>query len=349
MSREHTAAADITQGTIDANGLDFALPRGRRLDDRARRWRCACTGSPIRHGRGGICCPPWRRRATGRWHPGCGAMPRRPYPRTATTRQPSLGLDAAALHGAFGGDGDAVLVGHDWGALAGYAAVHAPEVSWRRLVTLAVPPPAALTTRLLLLRPAAALLVHVLLPAPAGGDGGADGRPGVHRPAVGRLVARLRRRPRTCPTSRTRCGTRPTWAPPSATTGPRSAASASTPARRWRHRRRGRRPPPLPTLYLHGRDDGCMGADLAEMAHRRADRTPGSRVELVDGAGHFLHLERPDEVNGADPGVPRRVPHGAASAGGVSGRGRAARTFATTASKRSRGSAAPSRRTSPGR
>src|SRR3546814_20975429 len=43
------------------------------------------------------------------------------------------------------------------------------------------------------LRPAPAVLVHVLLPAPPSRHGGADGRPRVHRPPVGRLVARLRR------------------------------------------------------------------------------------------------------------------------------------------------------------
>src|SRR5690606_5269672 len=55
--------------------------------------------------------------------------------------------------------------------------------------------------------------------------------------------------------------------------------------------------PPVPTLYLHGRTDGCMGAELAEPAAGILAAVPGSRVELVDGAGHFLHLERPDAVN----------------------------------------------------
>ena len=54
-------------------------------------------------------------------------------------------------------------------------------------------------------------------------------------------------------------------------------------------------PTPKPTLYLHGRDDGCMllssiGSPLDFLAE-------GSEMEIVDGAGHFLHLERPDVVN----------------------------------------------------
>jgi pimeloyl-ACP methyl ester carboxylesterase len=54
-------------------------------------------------------------------------------------------------------------------------------------------------------------------------------------------------------------------------------------------------PTPKPTLYLHGRDDGCMllssiGSPLDFMAE-------GSEMEILDGAGHFLHVERPDVVN----------------------------------------------------
>ena len=54
----------------------------------------------------------------------------------------ALVADAVALHEVLGGDGDAVLIGHDWGAEAAYeAAAFAPD-RWRRLVTLAVPPAA---------------------------------------------------------------------------------------------------------------------------------------------------------------------------------------------------------------
>ena len=53
--------------------------------------------------------------------------------------------------------------------------------------------------------------------------------------------------------------------------------------------------PPQPTLYLHGRTDGCVGADVAESA--RAMVTDNVSITVVDGVGHFLHLEAPDTVN----------------------------------------------------
>jgi len=54
----------------------------------------------------------------------------------------ALVADAVALHEVLGGDADAVLIGHDWGAETAYgAAAFAPD-RWRRLVTLAVPPAA---------------------------------------------------------------------------------------------------------------------------------------------------------------------------------------------------------------
>ena len=52
---------------------------------------------------------------------------------------------------------------------------------------------------------------------------------------------------------------------------------------------------PQPTLYLHGADDGCMGIDtIGPVTEFLA---PGSEMVVVEGAGHFLHVERPDEVN----------------------------------------------------
>ncbi len=55
------------------------------------------------------------------------------------------------------------------------------------------------------------------------------------------------------------------------------------------------RPTSVPTLYLHGEDDGCIGAELIhDQARFYADRFD---VNVVTGAGHFLALERPEAVN----------------------------------------------------
>jgi pimeloyl-ACP methyl ester carboxylesterase len=52
-----------------------------------------------------------------------------------------------------------------------------------------------------------------------------------------------------------------------------------------------------PVLYLHGTNDGCHG-----MSQEQVDRVPqhcgpGSAAELVEGVGHFMLVERPQEIN----------------------------------------------------
>ncbi|MCV7285928.1 alpha/beta fold hydrolase [Mycolicibacterium wolinskyi] len=55
-------------------------------------------------------------------------------------------------------------------------------------------------------------------------------------------------------------------------------------------------PPVLPTLYLHGTDDGCAAPDYARWVQ---DVLPGgSAVNIVERAGHFMQLDQPDVVAG---------------------------------------------------
>jgi pimeloyl-ACP methyl ester carboxylesterase len=56
-------------------------------------------------------------------------------------------------------------------------------------------------------------------------------------------------------------------------------------------------PIPVPTLYLHGECDGCLGVELIADQERYFSAL-FETVRLVE-AGHFLHLERPTEVNEA--------------------------------------------------
>jgi pimeloyl-ACP methyl ester carboxylesterase len=52
--------------------------------------------------------------------------------------------------------------------------------------------------------------------------------------------------------------------------------------------------PQLATLYLHGADDGCATADYAHWVQKILP--DGSELAIVEGAGHFLQLEQPDAV-----------------------------------------------------
>ncbi|RYP83076.1 alpha/beta hydrolase [Nocardioides guangzhouensis] len=52
----------------------------------------------------------------------------------------------------------------------------------------------------------------------------------------------------------------------------------------------------LPVLVVWGREDAWIPVDRA---HRLAGLVPGARLELVDGAGHLIQLDRPEALAAA--------------------------------------------------
>lgn len=52
-----------------------------------------------------------------------------------------------------------------------------------------------------------------------------------------------------------------------------------------------------PVLYLHGTNDGCHGMTPEQTAAVPAYAGPGSAAELIEGVGHFMLVEKPAEIN----------------------------------------------------
>jgi pimeloyl-ACP methyl ester carboxylesterase len=206
----------------------------------------------------------------------------------------ALGLDACALHEALGGDGDAVIVGHDWGAMATYiAAAHEPE-RWTRVVTMAVPPAGAVAGGFLTYRQLKRswymfFFQHGLADLVVGMndlefiDGlWADWSPGFDGAEDIAHVKDCLRDPANLAAA---------IGYYRATLGGVGVDPALDEVQG-----KGNLPTPQPILYLHGRTDGCMGIEVAETATALLT-SEGSRMEIVDGAGHFLQLEQPEVVN----------------------------------------------------
>ena len=216
-------------------------------------------------------------------------------PADGTYQTGALAADAVGLHEMLGGGDDAVVVGHDWGALAAYGAGGLAPDRFRRVVGMAVPPvPVSAGGFLSYEQLQRSFYVFFFQSALADAVVGAGDlafveqlwrhwSPGYDPAADMAEVRRALGSPEHLAAAlgyyRAMFGTgghRPDLA------AAQQAADGI---------------PSQPTLYLHGTDDGCMGAELATGASDVL--APGSAVHLVAGAGHFLHLERPAEVNAA--------------------------------------------------
>jgi pimeloyl-ACP methyl ester carboxylesterase len=218
-------------------------------------------------------------------------------PDGACYQQGALATDANALHEALGGDGDAVLIGHDWGATAVYPAVNHDPGRWRAAVAMAVPHPAAMAAMILdyeQLKRSFYMFVfqHPLAEAIVAQDDlafidrlWADWSPGLDPAVAATALEHVK----------------------DALRAPENLAAAlgyyratlggvGLDERYDAIQAAGAQPVESPFLYLHGEDDGCVGVGFAE-GGRSLLTHPASRTVVVEGAGHFLQLERPERVN----------------------------------------------------
>jgi pimeloyl-ACP methyl ester carboxylesterase len=191
----------------------------------------------------------------------------------------------------YDGDDRAILIGHDWGAQAGYGVVASEPGAFSRFVALAVPPVAALApglfTHAQLKRSFYIYFIQqvgiaeVVLVAPGFWESlWADWSPGYD---AADDIAELRRHVTAANIANViapyRASFNPQFADPNAEG--ETLATMQLPA--------------VQTLYLHGADDGAVGADLLGDLSQHFPAA-GSVAEIVDGVGHFLHLEKPELV-----------------------------------------------------
>jgi pimeloyl-ACP methyl ester carboxylesterase len=211
----------------------------------------------------------------------------------------ALVADAVALHEALGGDERAVIVGHDWGAAAAYGAASFAPQRWRRVVTTAVPPPRTLIANILRydqLRRSWYMFFFLspLAEAAVGMDDLAflerlwrDWSPGLDSDTVIEQMTHVRGALGTPGNLSAALGY---YRAQFGTDGGDPGLAAEQAALL--------EPFDLPLLYIHGADDGVIGVEMVDESVLDVAGA-GSRLLVLEGAGHFSHLDRPDEVNTA--------------------------------------------------
>lgn len=201
--------------------------------------------------------------------------------------------DALRVLDAAGPTGRDVVIGHDWGAIAATGLAAMPDSPFDKAIIMSVPPSASFRQRSDIARLAAQLprqlrrswyIMFFQLPwlpersaqrvvpklwrdwSP-GYDGAEDvrlvldaiGTPEHWRAALGYYRATVR--------------------------------NSRPPARYAELHRHWLSAPVLPTLYLHGSDDGCASSEYTEWVRRVLPA--GSAAHVIDGGGHFLQLDQP--------------------------------------------------------
>jgi pimeloyl-ACP methyl ester carboxylesterase len=201
-----------------------------------------------------------------------------------------LGRDLCALAETFSPDAPARLIGHDWGAVAAYAATALNPKRFSHVVTIAVPHIRSVAPRLL--SPAQARRSWYM---------------GMFQ---FRTIAEMRLAENNLALiDRLWRDWSPSYTPKKedldqikagiATRMPEvlgyyraffSAASIFGAPRRLLLEKTS-----VPALYLHGEEDGCIGVELTRGMEKHF--TAGVSIQRIAGAGHFVHLEKPDIVN----------------------------------------------------
>ena len=207
----------------------------------------------------------------------------------------ALAGDAAQLHERLGGDERAVLIGHDWGAVAAYPAITAEPERWRRAITMSVPPLFTVATSFMTFEqlqhswymfffhsPLADVVLELddmdfvkrlMAQWSPGFDFSED-------------LAHVREALASAENRRAALGYYRAMFDVELideTLAPFEAARTHLPS--------------VPSLYVHGENDGCFLT--SSLANPLDFLAPGSRLAMVEDAGHFVHLEQPETVHRA--------------------------------------------------